>query len=59
MAGLESMIVDEKPTPVDREKVSFTVHILHAPVISFQLTSTDVSSFTSSILFNWTSPFYQ
>lgn len=24
MAGLESMIVDEKPTPVDREKVVIT-----------------------------------
>ncbi len=23
MAGLESMIVDEKPSPVDREKVRF------------------------------------
>lgn len=26
MAGLESMIVDEKPSPVDREKVLFNVH---------------------------------
>lgn len=59
MAGLESMIVDEKPTPVDREKV-YNVIVVYtcSRSINESFLFTDVPASSSSILLHRSSSFH-